>query len=319
MPTINTLATATIFQQNLDLLAVQETVTGWMDGNSGQVKYNGGAEVKIPKMDVNGLGTYDRDSGYVQGGVTLSYGTYTMTQDRGRKFQLDAMDVDETNFVPTAARVMGEFQRTKVIPEIDAYRISKIVTKAIAKDTASTTNQVEYNYTPAAATILAKIEDGIQYLRDLGYVGQLMIHANGSTAKAIKLAGLNNIRNTTFSQGGINMEVPSIDNCPIIETAANRMYSAITLYDGSTGGQTAGGYVKAASALDVNFIIVPREVPIAVTKQDKMKIFTPDQNQDADAWKMNYRRFHDLWVMDNKVAGIFVNIKDAKPAGTSGQ
>ena len=28
-----------------------------------------------------------------------------MTQDRGRKFQLDSMDVDETNFVTTASSV----------------------------------------------------------------------------------------------------------------------------------------------------------------------------------------------------------------------
>ena len=311
---INTLAYATIFQRNLDLLAVQESKTGWMDANAGQAKYDGGAEVKIPKMTINGLGDYDRDTGYVQGGVTLSYETKQMTQDRGRKFQLDAMDVDETNFVPEAARVMAEFQRTKVVPEIDAYRISKVTAAAIASDTAGTTGQVEYGYTPAAATILTKIEDGIQYVRDCGYTGTLMIQCNGATAKAIKLAGLANIRNTTFSQGGINMEVPSIDNCPIIETAKDRMYSAITMYDGTTSGQKAGGYVKGSSALDVNFLIIPREVPIAVTKQDKMKIFTPEQNQDADAWKMNYRRYHDLWVLDNKALGIFANIKDAAPS-----
>ena len=49
---INTLAAATIFQQQLDKIAVQDAVTGWMDANAGQVKYNGGAEVKIPKMSV---------------------------------------------------------------------------------------------------------------------------------------------------------------------------------------------------------------------------------------------------------------------------
>ena len=49
-----------------------------------------------------------------------------MTQDRGRSFNLDAMDVNESNFIATAGNVMGEFQRTKVVPEIDAYRISKL-------------------------------------------------------------------------------------------------------------------------------------------------------------------------------------------------
>ena len=315
---INTLATATLFETNLDLLAVQETTTGWMDANAGQVKYSGGAEVKIPKMSVNGLGDYDRDEGYPQGGVTLTYQTREMTQDRGRKFQLDSMDVDEAAFIPTAARVMGEFQREKVVPEIDAYRISKVATAAIANDASNDTGQVEYGYTPAAATIIAKMKDAIKYMRDdAGFTGELVFHVTGDVDEALGLAGLEKIRNTTFSQGGLNLTVPAIDNCPIIVTTKQRMYTAITTYDGTTSGQTAGGYVKGDSALDINFILVARQVPIAVTKQDKMKIFTPDQNQDADAWKMNYRRFHDLWVLDNKAGGIFVNIKDAEPDSDS--
>ena len=89
------------------------------------------------------------------------------------------------------------------------------------------------------------------------------------------------------------------------------MYSAISLRDGKTSGQQAGGYTKGTTAKDVNFIVTAKNTPIAVTKQDKMKIFTPDQNQDADAWKMNYRRYHDIWVMDNKIDSLYVSIKDA--------
>ena len=91
---INTLATETLFQRTLDKLAVQEAVTGWMDANAGQVIYSGGKEVKIPKLSVQGLANYDRDNGYVMGGATMAYETLTMAQDRGRKFQLDAMDID---------------------------------------------------------------------------------------------------------------------------------------------------------------------------------------------------------------------------------
>ncbi len=36
---INTLATATLFQNTLDKVAIQEAVTGWMDSNAGQVIY----------------------------------------------------------------------------------------------------------------------------------------------------------------------------------------------------------------------------------------------------------------------------------------
>ena len=283
---INTLATETLFQRTLDKLAVQEAVTGWMDANSGQVIYNGGKEVKIPKLSVQGLADYDRDNGYVMGGATMAYETLTMTQDRGRKFQLDAMDIDETGFVTTAASVMGEFQRVHVVPEIDAYRISKLVTTAI---TANKAGMVTYGYTPGAASTsaLRKVKEGIKAVRDNGYNGPLVIMATSDFITELELELAGKI------------------------TAANRMYSAITLYDGKTHGQETGGYVKGVSAKDVNFIITARTTPIAVTKQDKMKIFTPDQNQDADAWKMNYRRHHDLWVLENKIDSVFVSIKDA--------
>lgn len=305
---INTLATATLFQQTLDKVAVQEAVTGWMDANAGQVIYNGGAEVKIPKMSTDGLGDYDRDLGYPQGGVTLEYETKTMTQDRGRKFQLDAMEINENNFVTTGASVMGEFQRVSVIPEIDAYRLSSIATLAMTHD-----KFIDYGYTAAEGTILRKLKEGIATIRDNGYNGPLMIHATSDVITELEMALVGNIRSVEFSKGGIMTKVPGIDEVPIIPTPRSRMYSAIKIHDGKTEGQKKGGYEKASNGLDANFIILPTSTPIAVTKQDKMKIFDPDANQDADAWKMNYRRYHDIWVLDNKLDSIFVNIKDAKP------
>lgn len=309
---INTLATATIFQNTLDQVAVQDATTGWMDANAGQVIYNGGSEVKIPKMNVQGLADYDRDAGYVQGGVTLTYQTKQMTQDRGRKFQLDAMDIDENNFVTTAATVMGEFQRERVVPEIDAYRISSLVTAAIG---AKKAGMVEYGYVPGAAntSALRKLKTGISALRDVGYNGPLVVQATSAFILELELELAGKITNVTFSKGGIETQVPSVDGVPIIPTLSNRMYSAITLYNGKSD-QAAGGYTKGAKALDVNFFVCPRTTPVAVTKQDKMKIFTPDQNQDADAWKMNYRRYHDMWILDNKLDSLYVSIKDAKPA-----
>ena len=107
---INTLATATLFMTQLDKIAVQEATTGWMDANAGQVIYNGGSEVKIPKMNVQGMGDYDRDNGYQRGSVTLEYETRKMTQDRGRLFQLDPMDINENNFVTPTPHLCGSIK-----------------------------------------------------------------------------------------------------------------------------------------------------------------------------------------------------------------
>ena len=305
----NVLEFAKLFETNLDLLAVQTLKTGFMDANAGQVRYTGGNEIKVPKMSVQGLGDYSRTGGYVDGSVTLEYQTLTMTQDRGRKFLLDAMDVDEANFIPTASAVMSEFQRTKLVPEIDAYRISKLATTAmgVAGDT-----QVEYGYTVAGATIISKIKAGIKAIREAGYDGELDILATYDTVGAVEEVALGKLSAMTFAQGGINTQVPQIDGCPLIAVPSNRMYTAITIYDGSTVGQEAGGFIKGTAAKDINFLIVARTSPIAVTKQDKMRIFTPDTYQKANAWSMDYRRYHEIWVLDNKKNSLFVNIKDAK-------
>lgn len=306
---INTLATATLFQQQLDLVAQQTALTGWMDANAGQVKYNGGKEVKIPKIAVQGLGDYDRDNGHVQGAVTLEYETRTMTQDRGRKFQLDPMDVDEANFVPTASAVMGEFQRMFVVPEIDAYRLSKLITTAIGYKSGA---NVEYGYTPAKGTMLDHFKEGVMKIREQGYNGELICHMTYTAKMELEKELAGKITAVTFAQAGINTTVPSVDGVAILETPQNRMYSAITLYDGKTTGQEQGGYVKGTGAKEANFIILPRITPIGITKQDVMRIFDPMTNQKANAWQMDYRRYHDLWVKDNMEGSIYASIKDAK-------
>ncbi len=306
---INTLATATIFQQQLDKIAVQEAVTGWMDANAGQVKYNGGSEVKIPKMALQGMGDYDIDNGYIQGAVTLTYQTKEMIQDRGRLFNLDPREVDETNFVATAGNVMGEFQRTFVIPEIDAYRLSKVASDAI---TANKAGMIEYGYTPGATgtSALRKLKEAIKAVRDMGYNGPLVCHATETFKMELELEMAKQLTAITFSKGGVQTQVPGVDTVPIIPTASNRMYTAITIYDGKTTGQEEGGYVKGSTAKDMNFILMARQVPIAITKLDTLRIFDPMTNQGKNAWQLDYRRFHDLWTLDNKINGVFVNIKD---------
>jgi len=105
--------------------------------------------------------------------------------------------------------------------------------------------------------------------------------ATYDTVGAVAEAALGKLAAVTFAQGGINTQVPQIDRCPLIAVPSNRMYTSITIYDGSTAGQEAGGFIKGTTAKNINFLIVTRTSPIAVTKQDKMLIFTPDTYQKA--------------------------------------
>lgn len=60
---------------------------------------------------------------------------------------------------------------------------------------------------------------------------------------------------------------------------------------------------------DSRVLICPKSAPIAVSKTDNVKIITPEANQFADAWDIDYRKYHDLFVPDNKKVAIAVSIE----------
>ena len=305
---INTIAYATLFQTALDKQAVAKLTSGWMDANAGQVIYNGGKEVKIPKINMDGLGDYSRSGGFTSGAVTLEYETRTMSQDRGRTFMIDAMDVNESNFVANASNVMGQFQATKVIPEIDAYRYSKIASLAIEKGVATG------EYTPDKSTILEKLKADIAAIRDIvGGDVPLVITMSSLTSAVLDQADgiTKQLSVMDFNKGEVSTKVKSLDGCPIIEVPSARLKTAYTFNDGKTLGQEAGGFVPAGGAKDINWLITPLTAPIAVNKTDKVRIFDPAINQDADAWKLDYRKYHDLWILDEALKICRANIRQA--------
>lgn len=303
----NILEYAKIFQQELDKQVVAQATSGWMEDNAGLVKYNGGNEVKIPVIEMDALGDYDRANGFVEGSVNLTYETKIMTMDRGRTFMLDRMDVDETNFVATAANVMGEFQRTKVVPEIDAYRYSSIASQVIEKGVAVG------GYTPSESDILKKLREDIYAIYDVAGEIPLVIIMNMQVAAILENSTelSKTLSVIDFTQGDIKTSVRAIDNNPIIKVPSLRMKTKYVFYDGKTAGQEAGGFVADAEAKNINWIITPRTAPIAVSKTDKIRIFEPDTNQKADAWKIDYRKYHDLWIKENQLVATRVNVKEA--------
>lgn len=301
---INTLEYAKIFQTELDKKIEEQLTSAWMDSNAGQVKYTGGDEVKIPKISLVGLGNYDRDAGFKQGSVTLSYETMKLTQDRGRTFQLDSQDVDETNFVASAGMVMGEFQRTQVVPEVDAYRYAKIYEKAKTGH-AST-------YTATAKDIIDKLEADIATVQDkMGDNEPLVICMNRKVHALLNNAeGIQKYINVgDFNNGFVSTKVKIFNDVPILDVPSARFKTAYTFNAGDTADK--GGFEAASGALEMNWIIIARRAAIAVVKTDKIRIFAPDVNQKADAWKIDYRKYHDLWVKDNALDGIIVNVPAA--------
>lgn len=303
---LNTIAYAQVLQAALDKKAVADLTSGWMDANAGQVKYEGGREIKIPKMSMTGLKDYDRDEGYNIGSITFDYETKTMTMDRGTGFHLDAMAVDESNFVATASTVAGEFQRTKVVPEIDAYRYSRIVALAAA-------NKVDY--TLDAVTVFDALMEDIAKVKDIVGENEEVVVAISNRAKTQleKLEKFNKyVSVADFTKGELKTKVKMVNDAALIPVPSARMYDSYIFADGKTDGQKDGGFKAAEGAKRINWIVLPKKTPIAVSKQDKVKIIDPDTYQKADAWFVGYRKYHDLWIKDNSLEKIVPNINPAE-------
>lgn len=301
---INTLEMAKIFQQALDEHLLVGATSGWMETNAANVKYNGGDTVRMPVISTTGLAKYDREEGFNRGSVTLAYKDYTLTQDRGRTFHLDSMDVDESNFIASAGNVMGEFQRLQVVPEVDAYRYSKIA--ALAKGASHETAA----FTPTKANILEKLDEEITKLQDIIGEDEPLVLIMATPIRTI-LNGAKDVTKymdvTQFKAGAIDTKVKTYNEIPILSVPSARMKTAYVFNDGKTAGQEAGGFKADTGAKTINWILMARRAPIAISKTDKVRIFEPSVNQKADAWKLDYRKFHDIWIPTNRLAGVWVN------------
>ena len=276
----NTLEYAKVFNTNLDKAIEQSAKTAWMEANASRVKYNGGNEFKIAKIGLDGLTDYDRADGFATGAVTLDWETKQFKYDRGRKFRIDAMDVDETNFVVDASTVLGEFTRVEAAPEIDMVRIAEL---------AGYGTELEAN----AKGALATLKDAVVEIRDLGYEGQLVAHVTYNFFRGLEDAMAGQLG--TINVDGIDF--PALEDVALIPTVSSRMVSAVKK-DGNKA------IVKGDEAKDLDLIITGFDVPLGIVKHNVTKVITPEVNQEADAYDIHYRNYHTLEVEDNKADAI---------------
>lgn len=272
----------------------QGAFTSFMENNAIGVEYTGGKYVTMHEMSVDGLGNYDRNNGFARGSVSGSKKQYEMTMDRGREFLIDVADSDETGFLMNAGSVMSIFQNEHVIPEIDAYRISKIYSIVSSK---ASSNVLDEDITPDDITFT--LAEDIATLRDRVGNVPLVIMMSGLTQLHFGREFMHNLDYVNFARGALSTKVKSLDGDPFLTVPSARMKTAYTFLDGKTSGQEQGGFTAASGAKDIKWIIMPATAAIAVAKIDKSRVFDPNTYQGAHAWKTDYRIFHDLWMTPN--------------------
>ena len=288
----NSIALASKFLPILDGIYKRESLTARLLGANALIQFNGANKVSIFKTNMDGLADYSRADGFVNGSVTAGWEDYTLTKDRGISLGIDAMDNEETLGMAFGT-LAGEFMRTKEIPELDAYRFACLA----SKDGVSGANA---DITVGSTDVPGLIDAAEQTMGDdeVPTEGRILFVSekayNGLKSKITRY-----LRN----EGAVNRNVEMYNDMEVVRVPQSRFNTAVTLYDGSEHfgfAPTAGGY-------KINFMIVHPSAVLPVVKHDIVKIFSPEVNQTADKWLFQVRVYHDCFVLDQKVKGIYVH------------
>ena len=283
----------------LDEVYKRGLLTADLEGKSALVRESMEANaVLVPKITTQGLADYDKATGFVVGDANLTWETHTFSQDRGRGFSIDNADNMETAGVAFSA-LSADFVTTQVVPETDAYRFATLAAEAGASTAADLTKD----------TALAAIDTAVEVLDDKNVPMEgRILYVSNEMYKFVKQA--NNFTRDIQPGQNPNRNFGMLDEMKIVRVPSIRFYSEITLSDGVTSGQEAGGYAKTATTgKDLNFVLVHPSAVLPITKINKPRVFAPDVNQDADAYKFQLRLYHDCFVFDNKVDGIYAHTK----------
>ena len=290
------IALATKFQPILDEIYKAASLTARMDAQTKPVDFAGANVVKVFKTDPIGLGTYSRVSGYPAGQVVGAWETMTLSIERGRAFVIDRMD-DEETLGMAFGTLASEFIRTEVAPELDAYRFAKYAGTSGIQTVAGATLDANSILTAIDAAKLALDQNEVPREGRLLYISDACL--NLLEGKVSRFLANENVVDRTVNR---------FDGMEVIMVPQTRFYTEVTLDAGAS--VDAGGYSKTSNTgKDVNFMIIHPSSVLQVTKHAALKVFTPEENQTSDGYLVQYRIYHDAFVYDNKVKGIYLHKK----------
>lgn len=295
-PVTNNIALAAKFLPMLDEVYKADSRSAILDTVTERVQFTGANTVNIFTLNTVGMSNYDRNAGYVPGDVNGSWQPYVLETDRGRSYMVDVLDNDETLGMAFGG-LLSTVERQHIIPEVDAFRFSSYASGAAAG------NVVTETLSAGAATV-ASIDAATVALdnAEVPYEGRILFvspSVYGLLKSGLTRYLLNDERN-------VNTNVEFYNDMRVISVPQPRFQTAISLANPTTSS-AAGGFAPASGAAAINYMIIHPSAVLQVMKHYAPRIFSPEVNQEADAWKLNMRYAHGAWVLSQKTNGIFVS------------
>lgn len=324
---MNNIELATIYLPMLDEVYKNEAKTSILDGDETTVQKGQNGEIKIAKLDMDGLGDFSRNDGYTKGSTTFKWETVKYDKERSQDLRIDRLDNQEALGLPFA-KLSSEFVRTKVIPETDAARIAKIagvsgisVKEETLNDGASVisalracSNKMDEDEVSTENRILFITPTNKAMVDDLDTTKSKKVLERFSTIIEVpqnrmltRVELKDGKTEYGFKKAGEVYEASKDTTVNSNKTYYTKSGSTYTKVTSPTGNPSTSSYYEktAEAGKDINFLCVEKSA--AVTAMDQyIKYFTPDEDQNGDSNVFKYRN-NNLYghVYENKLAGVY--------------
>ena len=295
-PAANQIGLAALYLPLLDEAYKAESKSAILDTLSDYVSFTGGNTVNIFNIDPVGMSNYDRNAGYVPGDVTGTWQPYVLETDRGRSYQVDFLDNEQAMGL-VVPNLLGTVERQHIIPEVDAYRFAQYASGAAAG------NVVTETLSAGAATV-ASIDSASVALdnAEVPYEGRVLFVS--PAVYGLLRGGITRL--VPNGEKDVNNMIEVYNDMRVIRVPQPRFQTAITL-NAPTTSSGAGGFAPATGASAINYMIIHPSAVLQVMQHYAPRIFSPEKNIEADAWRVQPRYAHGAWVKTHKTNGIFVS------------
>ncbi|MDR2649144.1 MAG: capsid protein [Clostridiales bacterium] len=298
----NTVNYATIFEREINQKYARELLTTELTSQG--IRFIGGNTIKIPYVSVGGYKEHSRAGGFNRQPVANDFQTATLAFDRDVEFFVDAMDVDESNLALSAANITNVFITEQAIPETDSYRISKLYADFVAQGGA-------VDGTALDATNIIQIWDtAMQAMDDAGVPAQgRIVYVTPAVNTLFKNAFAGSRSLIAPDNGRIYRAVHNLDDVTIKMIPSVRMKTAYDFSD---------GWTPESGALQINFILIHPTAVVAVDKHQYIKLWPEGSHTAGDGYLYQNRKYGDLFLLKNKVDGVYINAEAEAEQGSGG-
>lgn len=240
--------------------------------------------------------------GLALGGATVQWEIYKLQWKRGRRFEIDHISNEETANV-LLGNMFEQFNKLKVIPEVDAARFSTIADTAsvslgnlVVNASITTTNDDTgiMHRIVAAETWLS--EHGVPEDRQVIFISYKDYALLRTSNELVKFISQDEFKNGD----GVTLKVEKFNGKPIIAVPSDRFFTNFVA--------GANGYYAGAGSKAIRLMVCDILAIVPIKKIEWTKLYNEDAAGILGFYGkvFNYLIYHGCIIPRNKIVGCFV-------------